>query len=434
MFRTSFSLGLVATLTLASSYASNAAVPIEGGFSSRLAPLGASLKKGKAHFEKELASTLEKSRSEAHAMIDQIVDEGDLEAFLQAMGKEGDDDLAAQLREAGPDRARTLLHSRLERRLSKFGQEIQATLAKESEARLQSSFKLAYTDLAREETNLVETLAEDSEDSPQAPQTSQSAEGMPMAPSSRRDRSRRRDRPNQARNRQAHRRDSRTIPLVDQQHRVIQAQHNQLVNQQRQLMRQQQVNQAQQQRRQIKRARRQQRQMQQQQIVRQQQIQLAQQQQFQLQQQRAQMAANRAAQQAEMYRRQALQRQAQRNMHRVTAQNVYNQNVYNNAQYQASLQAQNYQQQQELRRARRAQRRAQRSAWLAQQQAAAAWAERCNRFDRFVYSQGVRQQNARVFPAGYYYRPDRVENVIKRGLWGAATVAATPFALLAAIF
>lgn len=81
---------------------------------------------------------------------------------------------------------------------------------------------------------------------------------------------------------------------------------------------------------------------------------------------------------------------------------------------------------------------AQQRAWFSNQLAAVHWNNRVNGFNRYLY--GARMPSyaspryRRGFPAGYYYRPDRVERVVRRGLWGAAAVAATPFALAASLF
>lgn len=81
----------------------------------------------------------------------------------------------------------------------------------------------------------------------------------------------------------------------------------------------------------------------------------------------------------------------------------------------------------------------QQRAWFQGQLAAARWNGQVASFNTYLY--GRRQpaySNPRFrqcgFPAGYYYRPDRVERVVRRGLWGAAAVAATPFALVASLF
>jgi hypothetical protein len=78
-------------------------------------------------------------------------------------------------------------------------------------------------------------------------------------------------------------------------------------------------------------------------------------------------------------------------------------------------------------------------AWFSNQLAATRWNNQTNSFNRYLYGRSMpRYADPRFrrvgFPGGYYYRPDRVENVVRRGLWGAAAVAATPFALVASMF
>lgn len=78
-------------------------------------------------------------------------------------------------------------------------------------------------------------------------------------------------------------------------------------------------------------------------------------------------------------------------------------------------------------------------AWFSNQLRATAWNNKVNSFNRYLYGSSMpsyaNPRYRRVgLPAGYYYRPDRVERVVRRGLWGAAAVAATPFALVASMF
>ncbi len=84
----------------------------------------------------------------------------------------------------------------------------------------------------------------------------------------------------------------------------------------------------------------------------------------------------------------------------------------------------------------------QQRAYYQGQLAAAQWNARVSSFNQYLYGRSqpaysnpaYRYYYQSRFPAGYYYRPDRVEQVVRRGLWGAAAVAATPFALVASLF
>lgn len=85
---------------------------------------------------------------------------------------------------------------------------------------------------------------------------------------------------------------------------------------------------------------------------------------------------------------------------------------------------------------------AQQRAVYQQRLAAVQWNARVNSFNQYLYGSSqpwysnprYRNVSRCGFPGGMYYQPDRVERIVRRGLWGAAAVAATPFALVASLF
>lgn len=305
--------------------------PVPGGLSGHLAPLGQSLKRGSAEFRSELQSTLGRSRREAHEMIDEIIDSGNLDAWLQAMSRKDGDGFAESLRGKPEATVRAALHSRLDRKLAKLGKEIDGQLASHEAPAMRGAFNMALRDLSREEGNLLEAAASVGIDTARgsldaevdAAATDGEADGAAAGP-----------------------------------------------------------------------------------------------------------AAPRAS-----WDRERARRRRRRNAPRtVVVNNYYNQPgavdgyAYRTAGNNRLSPAQ-----------QRTLNVAQQRLFFRQQVAAQTWNSQVNQFNRYLY--GARQprySNPRYrrtgFPAGYYYRPDRVERVIRRGLWGAAAVASTPFALVASIF
>lgn len=406
--------------------------PVAGGMSSRLAPLKASLARGKQALKQDLTSTLDRSRQEAHEMIDRIIDEGDLASFLDAMEKEEGEssELVAALRAADPEQARNVLHSKLERKLASVGREIATQVEAVDETRLKASLDLALDDLAREESNLILSLDEtgdaaatpaapgsaDIDDPEKGPDGATSVNkldaGAPAAPRASHDgRGRRGNRGgNHGGFRGGHPGGGRPGGRrIRQQARVIRGQDHVIEGQQQVIRHQNRMIRNQNRREQNRRIARHQNR-----VIR--------------NQARVIHRQNQLAMQDQMLRhqRRQIRHQAIRNQHHMVRQQQMQwarQNLI--AQQQAAIQAQ--------RMAARAQRQARRNAWYRQQHRAAAWNNRMSRFERYVYANGARM-NRCDFPAGMYYRPDRVERVVRRGLWGVATVAATPFALLASLF
>lgn len=268
--------------------------PVIGGMSTRLAGLSSAVRKDKQTLIAELTRVLDKSREDAHRLIDEMVDKGQVGSWLAAMGEKSSSDLAAQLEGKSPEMVKAALHSRLNRKLAKLGAEIAQKIHAEDPARLAASFELAMKDLTREETNFSRAAevglkaSEDGADAPAAPGDSPSAPAW-----------------------------------------------------------------------------------------------------------------------------------AYMNPGGVRAYNAYG--PYRTAMANRTLAV------------------AQQRAYFQQQLAAAQWHRNIGRFNTYLYGSNAPAYanprfRGRCVPGAYYYRPDRVERVVRRGLWGAAAVVATPFALVASIF
>lgn len=425
------SLGSAAS-ALANPAAPTALEPVAGGLASRLAVFQGSLARGKASFASDLTSTLDRSRTEAHEMIDQIVAEGHLQSWLEAMAEKNgaESDFARSLLSADPETARNALHSRLERRLSEVGGQLQATLASEDDARLSASFGLALRDLATEEANLVSNLEDEAPgaaaDASFAPDlTDAEAEASPGAPAGA---GLSEDAPSDApqapggwdRGEGRGRRDhgggngrgghdgrdgrggfgGRGGPSHGGRnggggfrgHRPDVVTHRPVVVTRPVVVRP---------------------------VV------------------RPVVVAPPVVR--PVVRPVVIAPPVVRPVY--PQPNPYVGNPYptqNHMQRQAMFAQQQamiarqqqiaYQRQMEHQA-----RMARKQAWIARHRRAMEWNARASHFERYLYTNGARF-NRRPFPAGCYYRPDRVEQVVKRGLWGLVTVATTPFALLASMF
>jgi len=282
--------------------------PVPGGFSDRLAPLARSLEKGGDAFQTQLSTTLAKSRQEAHDMIDKIIEEGKLDEWLKAMGREKGDGFAESLAGKDPEVVRRALHSRIDRKLAKLGKTIGSGLQETPIEKLRTSYGAAVDHLAKEETHLMEAAHQvdiETAEVPAAPATSAPPEGAPAAPAG-----------------------SPASPWVNPYSAYGRGGHR--------------------------------------------------------------------------------------------AMNAY----YQGGMPPSMMRTMNV---------------ARQRAWFQGQMAAARWNSSVRGFNTYLYGRAQPwysnpRYRRRGFPAGYYYRPDRVERVVRRGLWGAAAVAATPFALVASIF
>lgn len=273
--------------------------PVRGGFSQNLAPLNQAFSEGKASVMQVLGKTLEKSRQDAHRLVDDLVDSDEFPNWLTAMKEKDQTGFARSLEGKSKDLIRAALHSRLDRKLSKLGKEMQSQLRGTSDQALRSSYTAALKDLAREESNLMK-----------ASQAAGVHEEDFVAKASK----------------------ASVQKLEDSS-----AQAPYIVN----------------------------------------------------------------------------------NYYGgVRGQRAAYQNGIPGPRMQRTLAA------------------AQQRAWFSNQLAAARWNQGVNRFNQYLYGRNMPSYaNPRNrFPAGYYYRPDRVEQVVRRGLWGAAAVASTPFALVASMF
>ena len=159
--------------------------PVPGGMSQRLAPFAKVLDSGtKEEVERKLRDLLSKSREDGHKMIDEIIDNGSLEAWLEAMGQEQAEEAEkfAKSLEGKPEATvRTALHSRLDRKLSEMGKAMQAELASADLASLKRSYGLAMKDLASEENHIMEAAAEVGVDTARG-SLDAPPEGAPAAP------------------------------------------------------------------------------------------------------------------------------------------------------------------------------------------------------------------------------------------------------------
>lgn len=274
--------------------------PVPGGMSERLAGLAESVSQDPGTFRAKLSETLEKSRTEAHELIDSIVDSGELDSWLHALDEQSGGGLARELIGKSSHQVRNVLHGHLDRKLAKLGTEITHRLDGVPKEQLKRSYLLALKDMAIEEVRVVRSAhasLDQDEAGNQAPRAPDPAAVVdaPRAP---------------------------WFGSYDGRAR--------------------------------------------------------------------------------------------------------------GASWQLGMSPSQY----------RTMQIAQQRSWYQHQLAATTWNNKVSRFNRYLY--GARQpwySNPRVrayqrtrFPAGYYYRPDRVDRVVRRGLWGAAAVAATPFALVASIF
>jgi hypothetical protein len=394
----------LATTALANPSASPQA-PVAGGLSDRLAPLGSFLESQPTDFRANLAGQLDQARTQTHELIDKIVDEGGLPDFLEAMSQEGGEEsaLAKQLASTDAEQARAVLHSRVERQLASFGRTIQKGLTQEDPSRLKASFDLAMRDLAREENHLMKSLDAEGPAAPvssdlelnheeldEPPSTEGPAAPQAMGPAAPEGQGYRQGNGRgNGRGRGGHpgMRNGGGPGGNRGFHRqggyrgghgappvMRQVHHTQ--------------RQVQHTRRQVRRT------------------------QHQLHHTQRQLAYT------------------QNQMHQMQRNQMYQQRRRDMRRHRRHM----HHQMDRMRRERRAYRQVHRSAWLTAQAQAAAWNARCQGYSTYAYRPGYQRRYSRPFPSGYYYRPDRVERVVQRGLWGVATVAATPFALLASVF
>lgn len=159
--------------------------PVPGGMSQRLAPFAKVLDSGsKAEVEAKLRDLLSKSREDGHKMIDEIVDNGSLEAWLEAMGQEqgeAAEKFAKSLAGKPEATVRAALHSRLDRKLAEMGKAMKAELASADLATLKKSYGLAMRDLASEENHIMEAAVEVGVDTARG-SLDPPPEGVPAAP------------------------------------------------------------------------------------------------------------------------------------------------------------------------------------------------------------------------------------------------------------
>lgn len=286
-------------------------IPVPGGMSDRIAGLNRALLDGKEPFRKQLSEVLAKSRKDAHALVDEIMDNGDHEEWLDSMAKQGKTEFATQLKGKDPMHIKAALHGRLERKIADLGRQMTEIIERESVERLQVSFRQALVHLTKEESTALKASANAA--GPSAPSDSPSApSGSPAAP----------------------------FGYYPGFYPGGQRAYNANMH----------------------------------------------------------VAYNPAAQRTLAYQQRAAYYRGQQH---AAQQHAYRQG---------------------------------RRAYYGQQ--------RANRFNQYLYGRrqpwysnpAYRSYRSMGFPCGTYYRPDRVEQVVRRGLWGAAAVAATPFALVASMF